>query len=158
MPGEVIDTPNPQALPSHIPDVVEQLQVKLDLRSLEQPACDALFKFRRAASYIAAAMIFLQDNVLLKRNLTHDDIKPRLLGTIDCLPQLATDQIETDSCANFILRPLGNMSRADLGIFTLDLSHQNARPRYALCRRARTWRARHPSLSLAGGLTGEILP
>lgn len=24
-------------------------------------------------------MIFLQDNVLLKRNLTHDDIKPRLL-------------------------------------------------------------------------------
>jgi xylulose-5-phosphate/fructose-6-phosphate phosphoketolase len=57
MPGEVIDTPNPQALPSHISDVVEQLQVKLDLRSLEQPACDALFKFRRAASYIAAGEI-----------------------------------------------------------------------------------------------------
>jgi xylulose-5-phosphate/fructose-6-phosphate phosphoketolase len=57
MPGEVIDTPNPQALPSHIPDVVEQLQVKLELTSLEQPVCDALFKFRRAASYIAAGEI-----------------------------------------------------------------------------------------------------
>lgn len=57
MPGEVIDTPNPQALPSHIPDVVEQLQVKLDLTSLEQPACDALIKFRRAASYIAAGKL-----------------------------------------------------------------------------------------------------
>ncbi|RHZ74478.1 hypothetical protein CDV55_108697 [Aspergillus turcosus] len=88
MPGEVIDTPNPQALPSHIPDVVEQLQVKLDLTSLEQPVCDALFKFRRAASYIAAAMIFLQDNVLLKRNLTHDDIKPRLLGHWGTCPGL----------------------------------------------------------------------
>lgn len=25
-------------------------------------------------------MIFLQDNVLLKRDLKHEDIKPRLLG------------------------------------------------------------------------------
>jgi hypothetical protein len=103
-------------------------------------------------------MIFLQDNVLLKRNLTHDDIKPRLLGTIDCLLQLVTDPIERpNSCANFIPRPLGNMSRTDLGIFTLELSHQDAGPRYALCRRARTWRASHSSLSLAGRLTGEIL-
>lgn len=30
-------------------------------------------------------MIFLQDNVLLKRDLKHEDIKPRLLGK-----QLAT--------------------------------------------------------------------
>lgn len=26
-------------------------------------------------------MIFLRDNVLLQRKLTHDDVKPRLLGT-----------------------------------------------------------------------------
>jgi hypothetical protein len=102
-------------------------------------------------------MIFLQDNVLLKRKLTHDDIKPRLLGKIDCLLQLTTALIETDSSANFIPRPLGNVSGADLGIFTLESSHQNARSRYALCRRARAWRASHPSLSLAGGLAGEIL-
>lgn len=54
MPGEVIDRPNPQALPSHIPDSVGQLEVKLDQMALDQSACDALFKFRRAASFIAA--------------------------------------------------------------------------------------------------------
>ncbi|MGB4420590.1 MAG: hypothetical protein WBI29_02215, partial [Candidatus Saccharimonadales bacterium] len=37
-------------------------------------------KFRRAANYLSAAQIFLQDNFLLERPLTHEDIKPRLLG------------------------------------------------------------------------------
>lgn len=37
-------------------------------------------KFRRATNYLTAAQIFLQDNFLLERPLTHDDIKPRLLG------------------------------------------------------------------------------
>lgn len=37
-------------------------------------------KYRRAADYLTAAQIFLQDNFLLERPLTHDDIKPRLLG------------------------------------------------------------------------------
>lgn len=98
MPGEIIDRPNPPPAPSNLPDSIEQLQVKLQKTTLEQPACDALIKFRRAAAYIAAgreerlwykrqtwltesiAMIFLQDNVLLKRDLKHEDIKPRLLG------------------------------------------------------------------------------
>lgn len=31
------------------------------------------------------AMIFLQDNVLLKRDLKHEDIKPRLLGRFNSL-------------------------------------------------------------------------
>lgn len=54
MPGEIIDRPNPQPLPSHIPDSVEQLQVKLDRINLDQSVCDGLLKFRRAAAYIAA--------------------------------------------------------------------------------------------------------
>lgn len=54
MPGQYIDTPDPKPLPSHIPDLVEELQVKLERTKLDQPACDAIFKFRRAASYIAA--------------------------------------------------------------------------------------------------------
>jgi xylulose-5-phosphate/fructose-6-phosphate phosphoketolase len=54
MPGEEIDKPNPEALPSHLPEMLDQLMVKLDLISLEQSACDALVKFRRAACYIAA--------------------------------------------------------------------------------------------------------
>lgn len=34
----------------------------------------------RAANYLTAAQIFLQDNFLLERELTFDDVKPRLLG------------------------------------------------------------------------------
>ena len=37
-------------------------------------------KYIRAANYLTAAQIFLQDNFLLERELTFDDIKPRLLG------------------------------------------------------------------------------
>ena len=99
MPGENIDRPNPQPLPSHIPDSINELQVRLQNTCLDQSAYDSLYKFRRAAAYIAAgalsqpmcriwsrywqawpAMIFLQDNTLLKRNIKHEDIKPRLLG------------------------------------------------------------------------------
>ncbi|KAL1965413.1 hypothetical protein VTN77DRAFT_5850 [Rasamsonia byssochlamydoides] len=80
MPGEIIDKPNPEPLPSHLPEILDELKVKLDLVALEQSACDALLKFRRAACYIAAAMIFLQDNVYLERELKPEDIKPRLLG------------------------------------------------------------------------------
>lgn len=37
-------------------------------------------KFRRATNYLTVAQIFLQDNFLLERPLTFDDVKPRLLG------------------------------------------------------------------------------
>lgn len=37
-------------------------------------------QYIRAADYLTAAQIFLQDNFLLERELTFDDIKPRLLG------------------------------------------------------------------------------
>ncbi|MCA9360001.1 phosphoketolase family protein [Candidatus Kaiserbacteria bacterium] len=41
---------------------------------------DVLKKFVRAADYLSAAQIYLQDNVLLTEPLTADHIKPRLLG------------------------------------------------------------------------------
>ena len=37
-------------------------------------------KFRRVTNYLTAAQIFLQDNFLLERPLTADDVKPRILG------------------------------------------------------------------------------
>lgn len=89
MPGEVIDRPNPQPLPSQIPDdVAEKLLVKLDKPKLDDATNEALKKFRRAANYIAAAMIFLQDNTLVKRDLKFEDIKPRLLGHWGTCPGL----------------------------------------------------------------------
>ncbi|KAK5071153.1 hypothetical protein LTR64_007657 [Lithohypha guttulata] len=89
MPGEVIDRPNPQPLPSHIPeDVAEKLLVKLDKPKLDEKTNQALQKFRRAANYIAAAMIFLKDNTLVQRDLSFEDIKPRLLGHWGTCPGL----------------------------------------------------------------------
>ena len=49
---------------------------------------NAIQKFRRMANYIAAAMIFLKDNVFLERNLRFEDIKPRLLGHWGTCPGL----------------------------------------------------------------------
>jgi xylulose-5-phosphate/fructose-6-phosphate phosphoketolase len=77
MPGEVIDRPNPQPLASQIPESVLNLSVKLQKTSLSDADLKGLEDFRRASNYIAAAMIFLSDNALLERDLTHDDIKPR---------------------------------------------------------------------------------
>ena len=88
MPGQIIDRPNPQPLPSRIPDYVDNLLVKLDRATLSAETSSALEKYRRAANYIAAAMIFLQDNVYSKRDLTHEDIKPRLLGHWGTCPAL----------------------------------------------------------------------
>ncbi|KAI4127872.1 MAG: hypothetical protein LQ347_004414 [Umbilicaria vellea] len=88
MPGEIIDRPNPQPLASHIPEDVLSLSVKLENAKLDVSTATGLQEFRRAANYIAAAMIFLGDNVLLERELSFDDIKPRLLGHWGTCPGL----------------------------------------------------------------------
>ncbi|KAF1983075.1 putative phosphoketolase [Aulographum hederae CBS 113979] len=88
MPGEVIDRPNPQPLPSHLPEEVLKLAVQLEKPKLDDGVNKALIDFRKASLYIAAAMIFLKDNVLLERDLTFDDVKPRLLGHWGTCPGL----------------------------------------------------------------------
>jgi hypothetical protein len=54
MPGEIIDRPNPQPLPSHIPDDVLSLSVKLQKMSITDADLKGLEAFRRASNYIAA--------------------------------------------------------------------------------------------------------
>lgn len=90
MPGEEIDRPNPKALPSHLPDYVDQLAVQLEKIQLSKEELKGLEDFRRAANYIAAAMIFMSDkaDVYMGRDLEHDDIKPRLLGHWGTCPGL----------------------------------------------------------------------
>ncbi|EEY16637.1 xylulose-5-phosphate phosphoketolase [Verticillium alfalfae VaMs.102] len=88
MPGEVIDRPNPSALPSQLPDEVLNLAVKLQRKPLDKDVAQSLEDFQNAACYIAAAMIFLQDNALLESDLTFDHVKPRLLGHWGTCPGL----------------------------------------------------------------------
>ena len=54
MPGEVIDRPNPQPLPSHLGDEVLALAVKLEKTKLHEDVYKSLTEYRRAANYIAA--------------------------------------------------------------------------------------------------------
>ncbi|CUS13496.1 unnamed protein product [Tuber aestivum] len=89
MPGEVADRPNPTPTASDLPESVLDLAVKLDTKDvLPAVELNSLECFRRAANYIAAAMIFLRDNVLLERELKSEDIKPRLLGHWGTCPGL----------------------------------------------------------------------
>lgn len=87
----VISTPNPKAEPSLLPDdIAKLLSVELDHKDfLDKDALASMQAFRRAANYLAAAMIFLSDNVLVDRDLTFDDIKPRLLGHWGTCPGLS---------------------------------------------------------------------
>lgn len=63
--------------------------MKLDTKNvLSHDDVQALQEFRKAANYIAVAMIFLRDNVLLERDLAPSDIKPRLLGHWGTCPGL----------------------------------------------------------------------
>ncbi|CRK44197.1 hypothetical protein BN1723_000883 [Verticillium longisporum] len=88
MPGEVIDRPNPSALPSQLPDEVLDLAVKIQRKPLDKDVARSLEDFQNAACYIAAAMIFLKDNALLESDLTFDHVKPRLLGHWGTCPGL----------------------------------------------------------------------
>ena len=77
MPAEILDRPNPPPGKSQLPDSTLNLEVNLDTtNSLAKNEKNAIQKFRRMAKYIAAAMIFLKDNVL-ERDLRFEGIKPR---------------------------------------------------------------------------------
>ncbi|TBU24036.1 phosphoketolase [Dichomitus squalens] len=89
MPGQKLFQPNPPPDQSLLPESVLDLSVKLDIKhALSDEELVAVKQFRRAADYIAAAMIFLKDNALVERDITPDDIKPRLLGHWGTCPGL----------------------------------------------------------------------
>jgi len=88
MPGEEIPVSNPPPLPSRLPDHVLGLAAQVQQNPLPGDVRQSLSAFQRAAEYIAAAMIFLADNVLLKDELKPDHIKPRLLGHWGTCPGL----------------------------------------------------------------------
>ena len=89
MPAEILDRPNPPPGKSQLPDSLLDFEVNFNIaNSLSNEEKNAIKKFRRMTNYIAAAMIFLRDNVLLKRELRAEDVKPRLLGHWGTCPGL----------------------------------------------------------------------
>lgn len=88
MPAQLLSQPNPPPGPSSLPKSLDELKVNLKLDVLSKHELDDIRSFRRAADYIAAAMIFLKDNVLVERKISHEDIKNRLLGHWGTCPGL----------------------------------------------------------------------
>jgi xylulose-5-phosphate/fructose-6-phosphate phosphoketolase len=83
MTSDYKEIPNPPPEKSQLPDSVLQLAINLDDAKksvLSKAEIKALEAYRRAANYIAAAMIFLKQDALLERPVRKTDIKPRLLG------------------------------------------------------------------------------
>lgn len=83
MPTEFHEIPNPPPEKSQLPDSILKLAIDLDEAKksvLSDNELSAVKAYRRAANYIAAAMIFLKENTLLERKVKKTDIKPRLLG------------------------------------------------------------------------------
>ncbi|WP_414672867.1 phosphoketolase family protein [Lacisediminihabitans sp.] len=58
------------------------------MRGLDAGTLAALDAWWRAANYLSVGQIYLLDNPLLRRSLTRDDIKPRLLGHFGTVPGL----------------------------------------------------------------------
>ncbi|KAI5306317.1 hypothetical protein KEM56_001420 [Ascosphaera pollenicola] len=144
MPGEVIDRPNPGPLRSHLPDSVEELAVKLSKTTLDEKDHEAIKKFRRAATYIAAAMIFLKDNAYYDRDLKFDDIKPRLLGHWGTCPGLVLVYANMsylikkhDLNSIFVTGP-GHGAPAILACLWLEGSMEPYYPQYSLDRKGLT--------------------
>jgi xylulose-5-phosphate/fructose-6-phosphate phosphoketolase len=61
MPAEILDRPNPQPLPSNIPEEILALSVKLDKLQISDADLAGLEEFRRASNYIAAGMLKTSD-------------------------------------------------------------------------------------------------
>src|SRR5664279_3679901 len=50
------------------------------MSSMNNDELQSIEKYLRVANFLTAAQIFLQDNFLMERDLTFEDVKPRLLG------------------------------------------------------------------------------
>jgi xylulose-5-phosphate/fructose-6-phosphate phosphoketolase len=103
--------------------------------STDQPvSLETLRVYRRATNYIAAAMIYLQDNTLLEEPLKHEHVKHRLLGHWGTVPGInlmyaALNRmiLKTDASVLLVTGP-GHGAPANLANLWLDESLGDVRP------------------------------
>lgn len=125
---------------------LSELAVQLDPESIKDLDLEGLLAFQRAANYLAAAQIFLQSNTLLQRPITHDDVKPRLLGAssqhieiggavvlitrLTCMCMQATGEPAPVSVLSTHMRAtlsLATLSRATMYAFSTSLARDTER-------------------------------
>jgi xylulose-5-phosphate/fructose-6-phosphate phosphoketolase len=123
---------------------------------------ERLTLYRRATNYIAAAMVYLQDNYLLERPLQHDDIKHRLLGHWGTVPGINLVYaglnrliLDTDSSVLLVTGP-GHGAPANLANLWIDGCLQDIRPELSRDREG-LGRLIH-SFSWPGGFPSHLAP
>ena len=151
MPGEILDRPNPPPGKSQLPDSILEYHINLHPTDvLTEEELQAITKFRRTADYIAAAMIFLKDNVLLEREIRSEDIKPRLLGHWGTCPGL----VLTYAHLNILIKKENQKM-----IFVVGPGMSHSRSTCVQSQTPnRTWGTCHSGHSLDRGLPREVLP
>jgi xylulose-5-phosphate/fructose-6-phosphate phosphoketolase len=118
--------------------------------------------YRRATNYVAAAAIYLQDNVLLEEPLSPDHIKPRLLGHWGTVPGInliyaGLNRLIIDTGSNFLLLTgPGHGAPANLANLWLEGSLEAVRPDLARDRDGITKLIR--SFSWPGGFPSHLAP
>ncbi len=118
--------------------------------------------YRRASNYIAAAMIYLQDNFLLERPLEHTDIKHRLLGHWGTVPGINLIYaglnrliLDTDASVLLVTGP-GHGAPANLANLWLDESLADIKPELSRDRAGLGKLVR--SFSWPGGFPSHLAP
>src|SRR3954466_6097300 len=118
--------------------------------------------YRRASNYIAAAMIYLQDNALLEEPLKHEHVKHRLLGHSGTVPginlvygALNRTILQTGSSVLLVTGP-GHGAPANLANLWIDGCLEDVRPDMPRNREGLSHLVR--SFSWPGGFPSHIAP
>jgi xylulose-5-phosphate/fructose-6-phosphate phosphoketolase len=126
------------------------------------PSLESVRRYRRAANYVAAAMIYLKDNVLLEAPLAHEHIKPRLLGHWGTVPGINLMYaglnrliLERDASVLLVTGP-GHGAPANLANLWIDGCLEDVRPELSRDRAGLTRLIR--SFSWPGGFPSHLAP
>jgi xylulose-5-phosphate/fructose-6-phosphate phosphoketolase len=123
---------------------------------------EQLSLYRRAANYIAAAMIYLQDNHMLEEPLAPEHIKPRLLGHWGTVPGINLVYVglnrlilETDASVLLVTGP-GHGAPANLANLWIDGCLEDIKPELSRDRDGLARLIR--SFSWPGGFPSHLAP
>jgi xylulose-5-phosphate/fructose-6-phosphate phosphoketolase len=125
-------------------------------------AVESLKLYRRATNYIAAAMIYLQENALLEEPLKHEHVKHRLLGHWGTVPGInlvygALNRMILDTGASVLLvTGPGHGAPANLANLWIDGCLEDVRPDMARNKQGLAHLIR--SFSWPGGFPSHIAP
>jgi len=134
----------------------------MSISEVPTSAAESLRLYRRATNYIAAAMVYLQDNPLLEEPLRHEHVKHRLLGHWGTVPGINLVYaglnrmiLETDASVLLVTGP-GHGAPANLANLWIDGCLEDIKPELSRDREGLGRIVR--SFSWPGGFPSHLAP